>query len=128
MRSMDLWFRIRREGRDAVWGTRMHPTFTTGDGTPRRVVAVRALTAAGLALAWGGLALGWERWSTLARSGATSGFALDAARPYVLGLAAVSVLALAALRRRQVAIASGFGAAVLFALAVRVALGLHAAG
>ena len=90
---------------------------------PRRTGAV----AAGLALAWGGLALSWERWSGLADGDSTRGFSYTEARPYLIALAVVTPLAIAVAVRggKRLGIALCLAGAVLVGLAAHAAVGLY---
>jgi hypothetical protein len=60
-------------------------------------IASRALIGVGLFLAWLGLLLPWQSWSSLAEDGSMNGFAVS--RPLWIGLAVTTVLAVVALRR-----------------------------
>ena len=90
----------------------------------------RILSVAGIALAWVGLSLTWERWNSLSGADATTGFDLPEARWFLYALVVASVLAVAYVARlwKPLSIALTIAACVLLGFAVRAALDLYATG
>ncbi len=85
---------------------------------------LRIATVAGVALAWAGLWLVWERWSSFSHSDTDTGFKLDGIEPFRYALLAVTVIAAVYVYRlwKAASIALTIGALVLLGLAVHVAL------
>jgi hypothetical protein len=91
-----------------------------GDFLTRRRIA----TVAGVVLAWAGLWLVWERWTSLSDHETTAAFDLPEATPFRIALVVVTVVAAGSLVKRWLAIPLTIAALVLAGLAGRAALDL----